>query len=203
MRIQHRLLSLFLLGWLVSTSALDAHAGAEEAERYRLQTELEQLARKGAWPGVERTYLELEKLNLEMTLNDYVLGAQAAIHEGDLVKALQRVQVGLSKAEASDDPASPYAQAKEINANLTSRFAHVRVRVVNAKLCKARVLLLTPKPFAEDERQAHERARTMLLEGDYFSGLLPAGNYTFGGSNPFVVEPGQPTLTIDVCTGEE
>jgi hypothetical protein len=183
--------------------AVDATAGASEAERYRLQTELEQLARKGAWPGVERIYVELENLGLEMRLDDYVLGAQAAIQEGNLMKALERVQVGLANAEPSDDPDSAYLRAKEISSNLDSRFGQIRVKIANPKLCKARVLLLTPKPFAEDERQAHATARDALLTSDHFTGMVPAGNYSFGGASPFVVEAGQPMKTIEVCTGAE
>lgn len=203
MGMQRRILAAFVVGWLGLTGALEAQASEGEAERYRLQTELEQLARKGAWPGVERTYQELSKLGLELRLDDYVLGAQAAMHEGDLMEALARVQVGLANAEASDDPQSAYARAKEIATNLESRFGQVRVKVVNPKLCKARVLLLTPKPFAEDERQAHATARTALLSDDHFTGMLPAGNYSFGGASPFTVEPGQPMKVVEVCNGEE
>jgi len=203
MGMRRQFLAFLLVGWFGSTLALDASAGAPEAERYRLQTELDQLARKGAWPGVERTYGELEKLGLELRLDDYVLGAQAAIHEGDLMTALVRVQVGLASSEATDDPDSAYMRAKAISTNLESRFGQVRVKIANPKLCKARVLLLTPKPFAEDERQAHETARTALLTSEHFTGMLPAGNYSLGGSSPFVVEPGQPMKTIEVCTGAD
>lgn len=187
-------------GTLGLTLSLGAWAGENEAERYRLQTELDSLARKGAWPGVERTYQELAELGLELRLEDYVLGAQAAVNSGNLMEALVRVQIGLADSQPDSAPGSPYVRAKEIASNLESRFGQVRVKLVNPKLCKARVLMLLPKPFAEDERQAHEKAQTILRTEDHFTGMLPAGNYTIGGQYPFKVEAGQAMTTIEVCT---
>jgi hypothetical protein len=182
---------------LLATPSFDAHAGAAEAEQYRLQVELENLARKSAWPGVDRTFKELEALGLPLSLADYLLGAQAAIQGGDLFLGLSRVQIGLAASTADEDPNSPYSRAKELATSIESRFGQVRISLGTKKTCIP-VLMLSPLPFAEDERVAFEQARKRIQEDRSFTGLLPAGSYKID-TNSFSVEAGQPMQAVDLC----
>lgn len=173
------LLALCLLG-------SPAFAGGEEAERYRLQQELESLARRNAWSGVERTYTELKGIGLPLTLGDHLLGAQAAIQEGQLLVALERLQIGLAVAEPDTDPNSPYATAQALKAGFESRYGAVQIVLGDC----APILFMPSKPFAEQERQAYANARTRLMEGGSFTGLLPAGEYKVD------------TFTFEVAAGQ-
>jgi hypothetical protein len=172
--------------FLFTATSAPAVAGEAEAERYRLQQELESLARRNAWTGVERTYVELQKLQLPLTLADHLLGAQSAIQLGDMLAALTRLQVGLAVAEPNDDPNSPYATAKALKANFEERYGQVQIQLGDC----GPILFMPNKPFAEQERQAYTQARTRLMEGGSFTGLLPAGDYRVD-TFPFTVAPGQ------------
>lgn len=202
MPFRRTLALLTVLICLGLTPTVDAHAGAAEAEQYRLQTEMESLARKSAWAGVERTFKELEAVGLPLTLGDYLLGSQSAIQAGDLLLGLQRVQTGLASATPDDNPESAYARAKALAAGLSTRFGQVRLRVPGEKACTGHVmwLKLEPVPFAEDEREAYSAARTKVGSFESFTGLLPTGEYNVDGYT-FKVEPGQPMATVELCKG--
>jgi hypothetical protein len=179
---------------LLVLSTSPAWAGAGEAERYRLRTELENLARKNAWSGVDRTYQELLQLGLTLELSDYVLGSQAALQQGNLLEGLSRLQVGLAAATPSDDPSSEYAQAKALATGIQERFGQVRIRVGEC----LPVLILQPLPFAQDERDAFTRAREQILSLRSFHGLLPVGDYKID-TQAFRVDPGVVREPIEVC----
>ncbi len=166
--------------------AVPSYASSEEAERYRLQQELENLARRNAWAGVERTYTELEKLKLPLNLADHLLGAQSAIQAGDMLAALTRLQVGLAAAEPDDDPNSSYATAQALKEGFETRYGQVQIQLGDC----GPILFMPSKPFAEQERMAYTNARTKLMEGGSFTGLLPAGDYRVD-TFPFTVEAGQ------------
>jgi len=185
-----RLVTAIVMSLILSASlsvASPAWAGAtEEAERYRLQQELEKLAKRNAWPGVERTYVALTELGLPLTLADHLLGAQSAIQAGEMLDALTRLQIGLSEATPDDDPNSSYATAKALKDGFDARYGAIQIMLGDC----GPILFMPSKPFAEQERQAYMRARDKLMKGESFTGLLPAGEYKLDVYS-FEVEAGQ------------
>jgi len=176
--------------WLLPLSP--AHAGStEEAERYRLQQELDKLARRNAWTGVERTYVALQELNLPLSLHDHLLGAQSAIQSGELLDALTRLQIGLAEAEPDPDPNSAYATAQALKDGFELRYGAVQITLGSCLPS----LFMPQRPFAEQERKAYRTARDRLQEGSSFTGLLPAGDYQLDHFE-FTVEAGQPVTPI-------
>ena len=169
-------------------------AGAAEAERYRLQTELENLARKNAWTGVNRVYQDLTALGLPLQLSDYMLGSQASIQLGDLLEGLKRLQLGLAAATPDDDPQSDYARAKDAANAILGRFGVVQILVGDC----VPVLILQPLPFAQDERDALNKAREQVRTSKSYTGLLPAGSYSVDTIR-FDVVAGQSMAEIKVC----
>ena len=194
-----RILSRLVPAALALLIALPSLAGSsKEAERYRLQQELEKLAQRNAWPGVERTYLSLKALELPLTLNDHLLGAQSAIQAGQMLDALTRLQIGLAEATPDDDPNSPYATAQALKDGFDARYGAVQITLGTC----GPILFMPNKPFAEQERQAYMVARTRLLEGESFTGLLPAGEYRLDVF-AFTVEACQSVTPVVGNCGEE
>ena len=56
----------------------------EQAEHVRLSVEMESMAQRLAWKGVERKYQELLKLGQPLTLSDHMHGAYASRELGDM-----------------------------------------------------------------------------------------------------------------------
>src|SRR5688572_30736373 len=60
-------------------------------EYIRLSEELERLATKSAWAGVERTFQQLLSTNSQLGFDDWIRGADAARARGDLASAHARL----------------------------------------------------------------------------------------------------------------
>jgi hypothetical protein len=184
--------SWFIGLWLLLVG-VPAWSGEAEAERYRLSEELLKLAQKNAWTGVERTFQQLDALPLE--IGDHVLGAQAAMEAGDMHKALARLQIGLRNAEASDDPNSPFQQAKGMEASLRERYGTVHIVLYDDS--KIAALFRNPLPFSAQERQAISFAQARLSETRAFLGMLPLGTYRLDDVE-IVVEAGTAILEVRI-----
>lgn len=185
--------------WIAWTWALVAHGGEAEAERYRLHTELGALAEKNAWAGVERTFVELAALGLPLEVEDWMLGAQAARVEGNLIEALVRVQRALQVEAAPDDPT--YRTAKEVEQQLLSRYGFVHV-VVYTPGKRIPPLVRDDMPFAPEEQKAIAWAQARLAGTRAFMGLLPLGEYAVADQR-FEVVAGAPMLEVRVGTPPE
>ncbi len=173
--------------------ASPALGGEAEAERNRLQEELVKLSQKNAWVGVERIFRQLEALDVELTLEDHLLGAQAAMEGGDMLTALIRLQGGVSLAIQSSEPSSPYQQAKGLIGELQSQYGLVHIVIHDEGMVPA--LFRSPMPFSAQERQAIAHAQAHLVERRSFMGLLPAGQYRLDVEE-IRVEAGQPMREI-------
>lgn len=166
-----------------------------QAEVQRLAEEMNHLAEKNAWTGVDRTYRQLETLGdgaFALARDPAVLhflGAQAARNLGDIRRYKSLVQRAKTALLATGRPADD-AQLQTLESELTAidqAYGAVSIaprskRSANAKKGEAVGPELVPAvmPFAGDQRVSIERARTQLLETGSFSGLLPAGDYTLG-----------------------
>jgi len=173
-------MTLFCLGFA------PAHAGGEgeDAERYRLQAEMDRLARRNVWKGVERTYAELVELG-GLTPSDHMLGAQASQSRGEMLQAMQRfeaaVQVGEAAQAESDTPAedSPLVEAKRTLEVFVSRYGKVDISVDKSRI--SMLVRIDGMPFSAQERESIVYARDHLVKDRSFQGLLPIGTYMIDG----------------------
>lgn len=183
---------LFLL--LATLVAVPAHASAE-AERYRLQQELQKLASRNAWNGVERTYADLVKLQLPLAPIDHLLASQAAQNRGETIAAMDRLALAVDACDEASAAADPsWQEAKRGLDALRSRYGKVDISVVPPRLP---ALIRYDPPFAVQEREAIARAREQLSQSRAYVGLLPVGKYMVDGL-AFEVETGAELLRIRV-----
>jgi hypothetical protein len=151
-----------------------ARGGEAEAERYRLQQELEKLAQRNAWSGVERIYTELVALDLPLTLEDHQLAGMAAMQRGEMLEAKIRLQKARQGGEATPDPSSPYQEVSRTLDELDGRYGMVHLLALEGTLP---ALLRDDPPFSTTEKQAIAFARAQFSEHRAFMGLLPVGVY--------------------------
>ena len=168
---------LTLLTALCSSLAL-ASSDVNKAEHERLSDELERLASRQVWPGVERKFQELEGLEVELTTDDYLYGAYAARELGDVGAAYERLQA-----------AAREGGSKEIVDwlwDIDHNYGHVELLMVPTRPAE---LTANEMPFDPNQRKAVEAAIRSTKADGIFVGMLPRGSYDFAGQ-PFTVDPG-------------
>lgn len=168
--------SVILLG-----VALPALAQDPSAEHRRLQGELRKLAQKAAWSGVDRTYVSMVDLGIQLDPNDHLQAAQAAIARGDALLAMLRFRRVIAQRPPPDAPEEDhvtYEDARSALERLETRYGPVSISVGEGR---QPVLLRPSAPFAPDERTAVEQATQRLAEERVFRGLLPVGEYEIDG----------------------
>lgn len=163
-----------LLGALSASAWAQSPDEALRAEQGRLQSEIQRLAERETWDGVERLYLQLQSLEeqgLPMTYAEHILGAQSAQSRGDVTVLRTRLQ------RAIDEWDTPFA----VNwfETLETRYGQLSV-TVSPRFKELLVLRAVEPPFEADARAAIEFAQTSLDEEQAFEGWLPSGEYTLG-----------------------
>jgi len=153
----------------------EAHRTAEAA---RISDEMERLAQRKAWSGVDRLYRKLEALEVSPTLEDYMHGAYASRELGDVLTVRTRL-----KAAAREH------QSKEIVEWLWKiDNTYGRVELVSVPQ-RSTTLEAAVMPFDPDQRKAVEAAIASVGDNGVFVGMLPEGEFSFSGQQ-FKVEPG-------------
>lgn len=151
---------------------------ATQAEHDRLSEEVERLVQRQVWSGVERKFVEMEKLNVQLTQQDFLYGAYAARELGNVMAAYERLY-----------------SAKELGASreiidwlwdIDRNYGHVELHTVPRRSAELAAELM---PFDVNQRKAVEVATLTAHDDGGFIGLIPKGNYVFAGQ-PFSVEPG-------------
>lgn len=177
----------------------DALAGdVEVAEHRRLSEEMNRLATRGAWQGVDSRFmelLELEKKGEVLTYDEWFLGAQAAQNLGKMAACRKRLEGAVSQ--------DPKDEATSWLAAIDAAYGPVNLRSLDKE--SDAVLTAKAMPFVPDQRMAIEYAQSKLAKGRSFKGLLPAGSYTLSSgdvSQDFTVEagPGEP-MQVKVTPG--
>lgn len=169
---------LVALAFCLATAG-GAHADERsEAEHLRLSGELEQLAQRQLWSGVDRKFLDLEKLGVEPTYQDLLHGAHASRALGNMADAYARLR-----------RASKLETTKEVLDWMYSIDMHYGMVELVRTPKKGDVLTAGELPFDPDQRAAVELAAKAVADNGLFSGLLPAGAYVFCGQ-AFTVQPG-------------
>lgn len=178
-------LALTLGGLSVAPSVAQA-GDVEVAEHRRLSEEMNRLASRGAWQGVDSRFIELmelEKKGEVLTYEEWFLGAQAAQNLGKMAACRKRLEGAIAQ--------DPKDEATSWLAAIDASYGPVNLR----SLDKDSDAVLTAKamPFVPDQRMAIEYAQSKLAGGRAFRGLLPAGSYTLSSgsvSQEFTVAAG-------------
>ena len=76
-------------------SGLADAKSAEEAEYERLLSEMTKFSKTQSWMGVNKRFAEMEKLGLEIGVNELLMAAQASQGLGDIYQAKERVSRAL------------------------------------------------------------------------------------------------------------
>ena len=138
-----------------------------------------------------RRAADLEAAGPPVPLDVVLLGAQAALAEGDVLLAVQRLQ-DATTGEPRDGDA--WGRAREQLADLEHRYGAVRITVYTPKVPE---LDRPEMPLAPDERTVIEEVRRRVLKERRFLGMLPVGRYVLG-EVPFEVQSRAPIADVRV-----
>ena len=177
-----RYTSLLLLAASLAAAPAIA-AESHQGEHTRLTSEMKKLASRSAWRGVEDAFERLVALSeegLELSYDDYLLGAQASSALGHVDDTYDRLRAG---AKIKGEP-EVVEWIEEIDENYGS------VAITSARK-DAIELLPDQMPFAPDRRSAISFAQAQVAENGEFTGRLPIGSYEVAGT-AFSVEANQP-----------
>jgi len=141
---------------------------AEVAEGERLSDEVQNLAKKGAWTGVERAYTSLIALPVEAPAKVHVLAAEAALQGGDVGACLERWERAY-RVDARPEYVASYEQVRD---------AHAEVYLEG----RGASLVVAQAAWVPTAQAAVGFAAARIAEEGSFHGWLPAGRYLFGGS---------------------
>lgn len=166
-----------------------SNAEAAHAEYVRLSQELEKLASRNAWPGVERTYTDLVATGVSPSFDDHMYGAHSARELGDISAAHTR----LLAANAIKEDKQVLDWLWEIDSTYGQVFLAADP---GATELKAEVM-----PFEPDQAHAVEFAAAKIAETGMFEGYLPQGKYTFGDFE-VNIQPRQ-SPRVDLRTGDD
>ncbi len=188
-----------------------AYGGSRvEAERYRLETELDRHASANRWKAVERDYVRLLQLQVPLSTRTHYTAALAAESQGDILATWQRLERAIRHENALDAPpledgtaiaptlpasidrTDPITRAalKTYN-SLLDRYGRVSISVKEGRI--PALVRLGAKPFGSTEREAIRHGQRALASASRFVGLLPVGRYMVDGES-FEVKPGELTI---------
>lgn len=166
-----------------------AQASHSQAEYYRLRQEMEKLASRNAWSGVEKMYRQLQGTGQTLSFEDNLLGAHAARALGDVTSARERL---LLCNEMRED-----REVLDWLWDVDSHYGVVWLAADPGTL----TLAADQMPFNPDQAKAVEFAQRQIAETGMFEGYLPAGLYRFG-DHEVKVQPRVQAFRIDVRTDE-
>ncbi|MCO4747101.1 MAG: hypothetical protein KC912_20055 [Proteobacteria bacterium] len=180
-----------MLKWLplllcLATPALAAPDDHAKAEYTRVSQQMRELAERNAWGGVERTYRELRGFGVPLTFQDHMAGAASARAVGDVTSLRQRLRFAIALSPGDDEVEGWLHEIKRNYGEITLYCDPGKVE-----------LQKTVNPFDPNQASAVRFAQQEIERRGQFSGLIPAGEYTFGRFD-FEVQPGSQAPQIDV-----
>jgi hypothetical protein len=169
-RVVFLLLALLLTAADAEEVAGDGEDGPvyDHAEYIRLSEELEKLAVRNAWSGVDRMYAAIIGMGATPSPKDHLSGAHSARALGNVTGARFRLE-----------QANQQIEDKEILDwlwDIDSNYGRVSLLADRGKV----VLNMDVLPFNPDQRKAVEWAQHQISETGTFEGFLPQGDYKFG-----------------------
>jgi hypothetical protein len=177
-------IGMFLSGAILPVTQAYADDAAKMGEKLRLEEELKKLAQRNAWAGVERKYLELLRLKIDLPFEDHEMGAQSAGSLGKTYAVYER----LLRAQELEDRVDINNSIAHIDAN----FGRIDIQGHEKRRPDLNPDIM---PFAPDQRKSIEWARQVIKNTGSFNGMLPAGSYSVC-SQEFTVAPGAEFLVV-------
>lgn len=159
-----------------------------ESEYKRLSHEMDRLAKRTAWAGVERTFSRMLETGIEPTFEDLETAAHAAQALGNIEAALSRLQRAAKIREDKDLFDWVWA--------IQRAYGTVLLAGDPGKVT------LEPKvmPFDPTQAKVVAYAQQSIVETGVFEGMLPVGEYTFGGVEILVKDSNASRRTVDLRT---
>ena len=143
----------------------------EQAELERYVEDMNALAERQTWAGVERNYSKILELDgVDVPRDVHLTAAAAARAQGDMAAVLDRLE-----------RAQELKKDEEVGAwinDIREHYAPVELRSVPPR---SLALEIEEMPFEPDKRQAVTLATQALAEDGEFTGMLPVGKYTLQG----------------------
>jgi hypothetical protein len=169
----------------------EAQAGTrDEGELARLIDDLESLAERQVWNGVERRYDQIMELEgVDVPREVHLTAAYAARALGQVYETYVR----LERVTAIQSSEEIEAWMRDIQ----EEYARVTLAVEPRRAVE---LAIDTMPFDPDQRQQVETAALAMATEGYFVGMLPEGVYFLGGER-FEVIAGVDT-TVDLSMKE-
>lgn len=165
------MVTMFVLGWL-SVADVYADDTANKAEYERILGEMTKLSKTNAWLGVDKRFDDLESLGMTIEFDHYILGAQAAQEIGDLAACKERLHAALEQ-KRKKSVEKWYDQIDQEYGNV--------VLIANSK--GQRDLQSSDIMMDPIKAQALSFAQAQIVDKGEFTGVLPVGNYNFGGQS--------------------
>lgn len=189
--------ALTLASWLLGAGLLTvagavpsvafAQNAAKEAEKFRLIEEMNKLAGKNAWAGVERSYIALQALKVDLPFETHYLGAQSARYLGKTWEVHQRLEAARA-LEAKEEIVQSLA-------GIEATYGRVKIE---GDIRRPAALARPDMPFAPDERKSVEWAQEVMANTGSFEGMLPAGSYKIGECVDLEVQAGSDWQVVPV-----
>ncbi len=158
-----------LFGLLIVMNVSEAKS-AEEAEYERLVSEMTMLSKSQSWKAVNKRFVEMEELGLEIGVEELLMAAQASQGMGDIYQAKERVSAALLRKEKKS--------TRKWYTQLNNDYGQV---TLIAKSKGNRGLSRVDMTMDPIQGQAVSYAQECLGRKGEFRGLLPVGDYDFGG----------------------
>jgi len=161
-----------------------------ESEYKRLSHEMDTLAKKTAWAGVERTFKRMVETGIEPTFDDLRTAATASQALGDIHATFTRLNQARELRE--DKELFEWIWALE------RAYGRVLLAGNPGKVTfEAKVI-----PFDPTQAKVVQYAQKSIEETGVFEGWLPVGEYTFGGVDILVKDSNTSRRTVDLRTDD-
>jgi hypothetical protein len=177
-RVLHVLLLCSFVGQGVVRAEDQAPTTAQIGERDRLSDEMDNLAKRQIWTGVERKYLQLIALEMDLRAADHLTGAYSSREQGHLDAVHERLKLAASLA--------PTKEIIDWLWDIDHNYSRV---VLVADKNGPAALVPAMMPLDPNQRKAVEHAISEIERSRRFEGLLPRGDYVFA-EQAFTLEPG-------------
>ena len=162
---------MLLLLLLLQTSVGSAeNKNADVAEYERLSDEMLKMSKNNVWKGVDKRFGEMEELDVDISFDHYVLGAQAAQEVGDIATCKKRLAKAIEIKKKKQvihwyqDIDEHYGYVALFTSSKGGRYLHSESAIGGPV-----------------EAQSIGFATQQILEEGEFEGLLPVGSYDFAG----------------------
>lgn len=145
------------------------------AEYDRIGAEMEKLAKRQIWEGVEKQFVKIEGLGVEIQYDHYLLGAQSSQELGNIYVALQRLRKARTIKKRK--------QIQDWIDNIEREYGLVHIEISSRRKRKnAQILPLEP-PLDPVKIGAIKYAQEQISTDGIFYGMLPLGKYELVGQN--------------------